>query len=1812
MSFRQIKSPALADRSIVSSKLDQSAVQGQSALTGMLNPADCFTLLYDVGSDSLKKIGADQFFGSFSTSDLPEGDKLYFTDAKAQAAVAQDISDAVATETTRASAAEQLLTTSLAAEASRATAAEGVNASGLASEITRATTRENAIESAYQSADAALSVRIDSILTNVDSDALNSLAEIVTAFRDADDILSASVIANSSAISNEITRATGAESTNATAIANETTRATNAEVAIQSALTSEIARATAAEGVNAAAILVNSGDIDTLETGLAAEITRAKAAEGVTATGLAAEITRATGAEAANAASIQSEITARTAADTQVRSDLTTAYIAADAVVQSNIVAEAGLRAAADSELSSGLAQEIIDRAAAVSAEAGLRVSGDGANATAISNEVIRATAAEGVNATAISNEVIRATAEESRIEAKVDFITANVDSAALDSLSEIVAAFQNADSDLSALVSSNTVAISTEAGTRASADAVLQSNITAEAGTRATADGTLQSNITAEAGLRVSGDAATLASAQADATSKANTAEGNAIAHADAQDTALIGDASVDGTVGNTITARIASSKTDANTYTDTKVSAEAATRLAADNSLSLRATNLEGRASDLETDMGIAQSDILTEVAARVAGDGALQSAITAETTRATAAEGVNAAAITAETTRATNAEGVNATAIATETTRATGVETGLRTDVNANTSGVAANAAAIQVEVTRAKAAETVNANAIAAETTARTSGDAANATAISNEITARAAGDLALRTDVDVNALDIIGLDSDLSSEIARATAAEGVNAAAIASEITRATAAEGLNATAIATETTRATGIEAGLRTDVDLNTAGVAANSTAIASEIVRAKAAEVVNANAISAEVIRATSIEGGLRTDVDTVTSRVDAIVGTSPETLDTLQEIVAAFEDADSDIQNIISANSGRLTVNEGDIDALETRAASLEVRATSVEGRASNLEASQAIQDGRLVANESDILGLQTKQGSDTLVTIASDLSGAVNELHTEMGLESSKVAILETEMDNVEGRASILETRADSLDSDVLVHAGRLTVNEGDIVSLETKVGTATLATTATNLAGAVNELHTQVDLEAGKVSVLQGEMDVVEGKVGTLEGEMNAVEAAQALHAGRLTVNEGDIDSLESKMGSGSFDTTAQTVIGSSNELHGEINAIEARVDSAEADILTNAAAISAESVRALGQETLIRGEFAAADAVVTTAYTAADAVVLASAKSDATTKANNAEAAAKIYADGLVTDEAVDRANADAVLQSAITAEQTARQNADATLSSRATALETEMTATQAGAGLAVDGSYAAPTGTSYLNASSSLKDASIKLDAAIDAEKTRALGIEGSLQTQITSEAASRLSGDSALQSSLSSEVARAVAAEGVLSTNVAANATAISNEATARQNADQSLQSQIDFITANTDSAALDSLTEIVAAFQSADGTITGLITQNQTDIATNATAISNEATARSGADTAIRGEFAAADTLLQTNIDNKVAKSGDTMSGVLNMGSNGIAGLADGSVASDAVNKGQLDAGLAAQHISQFDTSDLSEDVNGSNLYFTDARVHAAVSVTDVSGEGKVSVTDGVFSIDTSKSVLELSDVTDTTLVDKEGYVLRLKTDGSGFELVDPDLLSFSRSKRQVFNGDGAQTVFAIEFDVTEQNAMVFVGGVIQDPSVHYFIDVENHLITFNGAIPVGTQAVLVAQSITSVGVLDPGSVTLETLAPNVKVFQQGADIVVGTTPTTVSSFPTNVYRSAKYVVSVELNGEFETRECLVVHNGTNAYITEYGIIYTGNDILGDTDVRVVSGVVELTYQAVSAGAVVTASVSYIDV
>lgn len=1536
MAFRQIKSGALANQAVLNTKLDTSTIDQQASLSGV-DGLDTF-LVFDNDTQALKKVSSSGLIGSYTTDDISEGTEsnsnLYFTDVRAKAAVAQDIADAVAAEATIRAAADTTLTTDLAAETAARAAADTALQTSLDTEVTRATNRENAMESAFQSADTAINTRIDNVLSNVDSEALNSLAEIVTAFQDADDALSASIITNASAISNEVSRATTKESTIEANLASETTARQGADTTLQTNLTNETAARVSGDNALDARMTTSEGDITQLETDLAAEISTTDGEVTALQNSVSAEVTRATAAEEANAQGLAAEISARAVADNAVRSDLgadivtgdnatlVSAQTHDDLLIGDNTVDGTGgntvtariatAKSGAESVAAADAAAKVlVEKTRAETAESGLQsqiTSNDGEIST-LQSEM---DTVEG-----------RATSLESRattVEGRVDVIV-GTSPETLDTLQEIVAAFEASDSDISALVSSNTIAISNEATARSSADTTLQSNIDTEASTRATADATLTSGLAQELVDRAAGDTAVQAAAAVDATSKADAAEASAKSYAESKDELFIGDVSVDGTGGNTITDRIATAKSTAETHADTIVAAETALRISGDTALSLRATNLEGRMDTAETDIDANTSDIATETTARVSADTTLQGNIDAEA-------------------------------------------------------------------VTRA-AADTQHDADLLAEQTARIAADSAT--------------------------------DASLAQEV------------------------------------TRATGVEAGLRTDVDTNTGSIATNAASINSEVARAIAAEGVLTTAVSDETAARIAADTAIQTDLDIVEGRVDFLVNAAPETLDTLVEIIGAYENADSDMQVVIDNNSSRLTANE-------------------------------------------------------------------------------SSISTLNTEMDAVEARATTLES-----------------------------------------------------------------EMDAVEARATTLETEMDAAES--------------EIDDLEAFVGEGtSLDTVANDLAGAVNELHTDTNAVAGRLTTAESSIVTNATTISTETARAQAEETSIRGDFAAADTSIRSDFAAADAVVLNSASSDATTKADNAEAAAKTYSDGIIATEASTREAADDLLEGQITAEATTRANADNALDTRATALESEMTLTQTSVGVATDGAYVSRTGSNFLDTAVSLKDESTKLDVALKAEETARIAADNTLTNNLNSEISSRTSGDASLQSQITAEVGRATSAEQANAANIATNATAISDEATRAQTAEAAVNARVDFIVSNTDPAALDSLTEIVTAFGDADSDLTSLISSNQTDIATNASGLAQEITDRISAVTAEASARTTADTTLQSNIDQKIAKSGDTMSGVLNMGSNKVAAVADGTVASDAINKGQMDAGLAAQHISQFSTTDLAE---GSNEYYLDSKARSAISINDVKGNGRVSYNSstGVVSVDAAANLLELDDVSETTYVGKADYLMQVKADESGWDFIHPNDLQFIQPNRQVMDGDGVQTNFAITFYVNITDALVFVGGVIQDPGTHYSFDSVAQEIIFTAPIPNGAQAVIISHSVGAVqGVLD-GSVSTSSFTADIKVGEQGAQQTVGTVEAAVSSFPKANHRSAKYLVSIESpdGQEFETRECLVVHNGTSAFITEYGVIFTGSTTLGDTDVRVNSGTgdIELTYTANAESTKVTVVATYID-
>ena len=1583
MAFRQIKAPALGTGSVIEGKLAPSAVSGQAAAVSV-SSLDTF-LLHSASNDALFKVTASDLIGSYTTDDLQEGTKKFFSDALAQAAVAQDIADAVAAEATIARAAELVLTNDLAAEVTRATTAEVVNATAIADETVRATAEEARIDTAFQAADTALQAQIDNIISNVDPAALDSLTEIVAEFQNQDSVLSSAITANANAISAEVTRATTAEGVNATAIADETVRATAAEATLTSDLTSEAATRLADDNALDARVTVNEGDIATLQSDLTAEIAATDAEVNTLTSDLAAEVTRATGSEAANAQAIADEATARATADTA----LDTAYKAADVATLTSAqnfatAADTALQTAMETYADTAEADAIADAVAQAEAKDVARaVTSDAADAaldaraTVLETEMddaelrlsnieatsggaspldtVAQTLAGGINelhtdTNAVEARVTTAEADIATNASDIANIISNTDPAALDSLTEIVTAFETADNAFTATLNANATdraAIRTEF---AAADLAIQTALNSEIALTDGEIAALQAADTNEVTNRVAGDASTLSSAQA----YADTAEADAIATAAA----------------------------DATTKADAAQAAAEGFATAADAVLQ---TAMETYADTAEAD-AIATAGTYTD------------QEVLAEKTRAEAAE------------------------------------------------------AAIQLQVT-------ANAGEIADNAT----DIATNVAAISQESTDRAAADTTLT--------------NNLATEVARAEAAELVLTNDLAAEVTRATAAEDANALAISNEVTRSTTIDATHTANIATNVQNIAANAAAITAEQGRAEAAEAALDTRVSAQ-----------ESQVASILSNTDA------EALDSLTEIVAAFQTADGDINNAIT-----------------------------------NLS-----------------------------TTAATDRAA----IRTEFALADS------------------------ALDS-------RLTTEEGNVDALEAIVGSATLTTTSQTVTAAINELNAATSATTGG---LQDEVDAIEAALGL------AADGTFVAHSGSNYID------------------AATTGKGARELLDAAIKAEEVRATAAEGVLTTNVATNAANI----------------ATNVTDIATNAADIV----------SEASTARAAELVLTNDLAAE--VTRATAaEGVNATAISAE-TARATAAEGVNAAASAANlVEITATQAGAGLALDGTYVAPTTSNYHDGAASLASADMLLDAAIKAEEVRATAAEGVLTANLTAEVTRATAAEGANATAIADETARATAAEGVNATAIAGVATDLATEVARAEAAELVLTNdlaaeaaRIDNIISNTDPAALDSLTEIVAQFQADDGDLLAAITSNDADISANATAIADEearALAAEGAlstalaaevaandadhsaatsdRAAIRTEFAAADTTLQNNIDTKLALAGGTMSGDIAMSGGMVSGLGTATLPGDAVSKAVLDASLASSDISTSTTNDLAEGTGpDANLYFTDARARSAISVVDTAGAGLVSYDSetGVISVDTNESVLDLTDVADSDYTGKAKYVLAVNDTQDGMELRDP-LTIFTSTGRQTIDGDGAATQYSLTIDATQSQAMVFVGGVIQDPATHYTIDDGASTITFTAAIPVGTQAVVIAPAAGVEPVLIDGQVTKEKLSSDIKAFTQGLSVTAGNGGSVVDSFDGTKYRSAKYVIQVgDGAGNFETREALVVHDGTTAYITEYALVYTGSNLIGDASVNMNGTNVELTYSTSAGTADVKVISTYIDV
>ena len=329
---------------------------------------------------------------------------------------------------------------------------------------------------------------------------------------------------------------------------------------------------------------------------------------------------------------------------------------------------------------------------------------------------------------------------------------------------------------------------------------------------------------------------------------------------------------------------------------------------------------------------------------------------------------------------------------------------------------------------------------------------------------------------------------------------------------------------------------------------------------------------------------------------------------------------------------------------------------------------------------------------------------------------------------------------------------------------RVTTAEGDIDSLEGRMMTA-----EGNISNEVSRAQSEETLIKSRVTTAEGDIDSLESRMMTAESnisnEVSRAEGEENLLKGRMTTAEGDIDSLESRMMSAESNISNEVsrAEGEENLLKGRMTTAEGDIDSLESRMMSAEGNISNEVSRATSEENLLKGRMTTAEGDIDSLESR-----MMSAESGLST-----ETADRIAGDANLQSQ-IDNvlSNIDPVALDSLTEVVAAFQSADSDLTAAITALGT--------------------------SAQSALAQEILDRQSDVDAEETRAMGVEASLQSQITQEISDR-------QSAVSSEQSRAEGVEAglqsAINTEVSDRQTAVSAEQSRAEGVETGLQSAID---------------------------------------------------------------------------------------------------------------------------------------------------------------------------------------------------------------------------------------------------------------------------------------------------------------------------------------------------------------------------------------------------------------------------
>ena len=269
------------------------------------------------------------------------------------------------------------------------------------------------------------------------------------------------------------------------------------------------------------------------------------------------------------------------------------------------------------------------------------------------------------------------------------------------------------------------------------------------------------------------------------------------------------------------------------------------------------------------------------------------------------------------------------------------------------------------------------------------------------------------------------------------------------------------------------------------------------------------------------------------------------------------------------------------------------------------------------------------------------------------------------------------------------------------------------------------------------------------------------------------------------------------------------------------------------------------------------------------------------------------------------------------------------------------------------------------------------------------------------------------------------------------------------------------------------------------------------------------------------------------------------------------------------------------------------LSSKSTTDLTE---GTNLYYTNARADSRVNLQtgtnlDLSNKTSDDLTEGSTNLyytdarfDTrlaSKTTTNLTEGTNLYYTDAR-FDTRLATKTTtnlteGTNLYYTDARADARVNLQT--GSNLDLSSKTTTNLTEGTNLYYTDARV-DTHLNTSTATANDMLVWNGSdyawsAPAAQNALVSSNTTYTVTLEDTGDFTLQNSGA---LANKEAVLTTTTANQTVDTFPFETYRTAKYIFQATAGSDVHATELLIIHDGTTVYTTEYATIFSGSSLM----------------------------------